>query len=321
MDIESGLVGCFVAVARTGSFTKAAEAMGIRQPQISIRIRKLEQSLGFQLFQRSTRHVVLTRDAEAFLPYAERIVFACEAAQSFASSLRKQRGSAMRVGSPGVSLNSPWRTEILSRFMDTYPNVQLDLQTAMSSDLMEKLVSMELDAVLTYRFLANGRSSLLPSAIEVTPVLHFHAALNVPIESDLAQRRQIRIEEMAGREVALSPGNACPDVIQDIQTQLERLSVRAVSAPEPYRATVIQFARTRHLPYFYWVEPHFSVEAVGPDRAVVQLADHPFELEFILMTRKGDQNRLTRRFRELAKGICDLKAPADAGSQVLVSAA
>ena len=51
---------CFCAVARTGSFTKAADDLGIAQPSLSEQIAKLEHSLGAALFERLTRRIELT---------------------------------------------------------------------------------------------------------------------------------------------------------------------------------------------------------------------------------------------------------------------
>ncbi len=63
----------FVAVARTGSFVRAAEEEGITQPSLSQQIRKLESVLGAPLFDRLGRTIRLTRFGEALLPEAEEV--------------------------------------------------------------------------------------------------------------------------------------------------------------------------------------------------------------------------------------------------------
>lgn len=64
----------FVAVADTGSFTAAAEAMGLTKAVVSFNIRQLEDELGVTLLLRSTRRLTLTGGGEAF-PSTERRAF------------------------------------------------------------------------------------------------------------------------------------------------------------------------------------------------------------------------------------------------------
>src|SRR5580700_128446 len=64
----------FCAVARTGSFTKAAEDLGIAQPSLSEQIARLEHSLGAPLFERLHRRIELTALGEAILGKAKALV-------------------------------------------------------------------------------------------------------------------------------------------------------------------------------------------------------------------------------------------------------
>src|SRR5512147_173248 len=69
-DID--LLVVFAVVARERSFTRAAAALGIAQPSVSGRIRRLEQRLGEPVFERLGRGVRLTRTGEALRPVADR---------------------------------------------------------------------------------------------------------------------------------------------------------------------------------------------------------------------------------------------------------
>jgi DNA-binding transcriptional LysR family regulator len=64
----------FAAVARTGSFTRAADELDLRQPTVSQQIQVLERSLRTPLFDRMGRRVQLTAAGAALLPYAERLL-------------------------------------------------------------------------------------------------------------------------------------------------------------------------------------------------------------------------------------------------------
>ncbi len=63
-------VECFLAVARTGNLSRAAEEMYLTQPTLTARLKALEEELGDQLFVRTSRGMRLTEAGRVFLPYA-----------------------------------------------------------------------------------------------------------------------------------------------------------------------------------------------------------------------------------------------------------
>ena len=65
---------CFLAVARLGNVSRAAEEMYLTQPTLTARLKGLEDDLGDQLFVRTSRGMRLTEAGKEFLPYAERCV-------------------------------------------------------------------------------------------------------------------------------------------------------------------------------------------------------------------------------------------------------
>ena len=68
----------FLAVARTGSFGRAATELIVSQPAVSERVRRLETAVGTAVFERTTRGAALTPAGERLLPYAERCVALAE---------------------------------------------------------------------------------------------------------------------------------------------------------------------------------------------------------------------------------------------------
>jgi transcriptional regulator, LysR family len=82
-----------VEVARTGSFTRAAESLAISQPAVSVQIRTLEQAVGLQLFERRPRCVVLTDAGRILERYARRILnMEAEFAAEISDLQRLERG-------------------------------------------------------------------------------------------------------------------------------------------------------------------------------------------------------------------------------------
>src|SRR5438552_18786755 len=94
-----GHLEAYYWVARLGSFHGAARKLGLTQPAISSRIRELEQSLGFQLFQRSTRAVSCTDQGTAIFEYVERILSLTQELEERASN-RGALGRLLRLGVP-----------------------------------------------------------------------------------------------------------------------------------------------------------------------------------------------------------------------------
>ncbi|MBO8455564.1 MAG: LysR family transcriptional regulator [Bacteroidetes bacterium] len=93
----------FITLCRTGSFTRAADALGVSQPAVSQNIAELEKDLGVKLFSRSKGEVNLTSDGRLFRNHAERILYWYESARS---AFRSGKDAPVRISvycSPDLS--------------------------------------------------------------------------------------------------------------------------------------------------------------------------------------------------------------------------
>src|SRR5258707_4649003 len=97
MNINLHQLRIFVAVARLGNFTRAAERLHLSQPSLSLHIRQLEADLGVRLFDRSTRSVALTSAGADFLPGAERLLEDFEATVGAVADLAARRRGRVAV--------------------------------------------------------------------------------------------------------------------------------------------------------------------------------------------------------------------------------
>jgi DNA-binding transcriptional LysR family regulator len=79
VDLDTRLLRGFVAVAEELSFTRAAQRLFIAQQALSAQIRQLEDRLGVELFERTTRRVALTEAGEQLLPHARAALAALDA--------------------------------------------------------------------------------------------------------------------------------------------------------------------------------------------------------------------------------------------------
>jgi LysR family glycine cleavage system transcriptional activator len=122
----------FEAAARHLSFTKAAAELGVTQTAISHQIRRLEEQLGLKLFVRGTRQVMLTREAQGFLPAVRRAFD--DLRRASAELTRPGRASVLTVTTL-PSFAAKWLVPRLAGFQEAHPEVEVRVST--SSQLVD----------------------------------------------------------------------------------------------------------------------------------------------------------------------------------------
>src|SRR5207249_11790187 len=127
----------FVAVAETGSFTRAAQREGVTQPTLSeqiIRMESADHGIGRRLFDRLGRKVVLTEAGQLLLAHAQAILAAVgEAERAVRDS---GEGGRLRVGA--IPTVAPFLLpRVVARFRKEYPAVHFQLK----EDLTERLLA------------------------------------------------------------------------------------------------------------------------------------------------------------------------------------
>ena len=144
MNIDTIGLQCFIAVAETGSFTRAAERVGRTQSAISQQISKMENLLGKVLLVRG-KAFTLTPEGEIFLGYARRI-FALhrEALDRFKEP---ELEGEVRFGLP-ENFASVYLSEILADFLRIHPRILLNIECDLTLTLFERFKKKEFDLVL-----------------------------------------------------------------------------------------------------------------------------------------------------------------------------
>ena len=143
--LDTDVLRTFVAIAESGSFTRAAKQVFRTPSALSMQIKRLEEILGHVLFVREARRVRLTPEGEVLLGYGRRLLrLNEEAIRQFLSPVLEGRvslGTSDDVGSrilPGV----------LAQFARSYPAVQVDVVVGSSQQNLDRLDAGELDMVL-----------------------------------------------------------------------------------------------------------------------------------------------------------------------------
>jgi len=134
----------FIAIAKTESFTKAAQRLGVAQPAVSMAIKKLEADLGLTLIHRGDRHIGLTDEGKKLFLHAEKIIKATDEALLEMSELKGLSQGEVRVGIPSM-LGSYYFPPILMAFRHRYPTIMLKVIEGGTWQLQKMLESGELD--------------------------------------------------------------------------------------------------------------------------------------------------------------------------------
>lgn len=145
MNVEFSQLRIFQAVAEEGSITRAAERLHRVPSNLSTRLKQLEEQLGVELFLRERQRLQLSPAGKVLLDYAARLF-----------ALRDEAHGAVQGGQPAGDfvLGTMYSTAtiqlpaLLARYHRAYPAVNLQVQSAPSSELLEGLLAGRLDAVL-----------------------------------------------------------------------------------------------------------------------------------------------------------------------------
>ncbi|MEL7224593.1 MAG: LysR family transcriptional regulator, partial [Cyanobacteria bacterium J06576_12] len=193
MDILS--LRLFIRIAELGGVTAAARDLSLSPASASARLGKLEELVGFRLFNRTTRAVSLTTDGELFLPYAQQTVETLETGFSAVKGQSSKAQGLLRMAMPG-SFGRMYIIPLLAEFQSRYPLVKLDLRLSDevldvvegAYDLIIRNASLE-DSSLIVRKLAADRRLLVASPA----YLEQHGVPATP--DDLAEHRCMTLGE------------------------------------------------------------------------------------------------------------------------------
>ncbi len=142
MDLR--LLEYFLAVARVGNITKAAEQLHVTQPTISRQLTDLEEDLGVALLDRGRRQVTLTDAGVLFQQRAEEIITLMEKTRRDLEDQSGRLGGTVVLGCV-ESCASRMLPEALAEFSRIHPGVRFELYSADGDDIREKLDRGELD--------------------------------------------------------------------------------------------------------------------------------------------------------------------------------
>lgn len=179
----------FVAVARTGHLTAAAERIGIGQPTLSRAVARLESELGVALFRRAGRGLRLTHAGRTLLPRAEAAIAELATAAAELAGDADPVTGRVTLGFLGT-LGIEAVPGILRGFRDAHPGIRIELVQVPHAVLLDRVREGTVDLALTSPM--PDEPDLVP-----TPLAEEELRLAVPSGHRLAGARSVELAEVA----------------------------------------------------------------------------------------------------------------------------
>ncbi|WP_339547006.1 LysR substrate-binding domain-containing protein [Pseudomonas sp. RA_35y_Pfl2_P32] len=173
----------FAKVVEAGGFAAAGRLLGIPKSRLSRRIAELEERLGARLLQRTTRQLKLTAVGERYLRHCQAMLLEAEMADEAVASMTSEPRGRLRVSCP-VGLAHEYLPTVISRFLERFPQVQLEMQLL---NRRVDLITEGIDVALRVRelgdedpFLVTRRLRQAQTVIVATPAFLRERPINHP---------------------------------------------------------------------------------------------------------------------------------------------
>lgn len=197
-------IKCFLTLADTLNFTKAAGRLYLSQPALSRQIAALEQELNALLFIRDQKSVRLTPAGALLARELGGIQSALEDLVARVQTVSWGYTGTLTIG----VLEGQWMgeefTSLYRRFMDTYPNIDFRMGQGSFGALRRQLDSGEIDIAITLEFDVSGLDELLSR-----PLSRDQAVFAISKERPLAQKETITFEDLMGETLLVISPEDC----------------------------------------------------------------------------------------------------------------
>lgn len=190
-----------VAVAREGHFGRAAGTCHVSQPTLSVAIKKLEEELGVQLFERLSNEIALTPLGERIVAQAQRTLEAAEGVKELAQQGRDQLSGPLRLGA--IHTIGPYVfPDLIPLLHERAPAMPLVVEENYTAGLVERLKRGDLDVAILALPLSEQGIVTLPVYEEPFVVL-------LPASHPLTARKTIKSEHLENEPVLLLGSGHC----------------------------------------------------------------------------------------------------------------
>ena len=206
----------FCQTARLGSVSRAAEALYVSQPAITLQLQALERELGVRLFERRGRRLLPTREGEALYALARPLVEGIDGLEAaFREQVRGLDAGELDIAA-GSSTILYLLPGIVEAFRERQPDVRLTLHNVTGAGGLDLLRSDAVD-------FAVGSMLDVPTDLEYAPVYRFEPMLIMPPDHPLAHKRELALEDLSPYGLILPPKRLTTYRLVDLVFQRNRV--------------------------------------------------------------------------------------------------
>lgn len=199
----------FVSVYQQNSITKAAEALHLAQPSVSLAISELERYYGIRLFDRISRRIYATEQGKQFYGYALHIVSLFDQMEQ---GIRNWESFGTLRAGASITIGNYLLPSIIAQFNQACPDIRVQVQIKNSFDIEQCILSNDIDLALM-----EG----LPESeqIERIPFRNDRLCLIASSSHPLCRNKQIFIEDLLQYPILLrEKGSAGREILDDFFT-------------------------------------------------------------------------------------------------------
>ncbi|GAB3387117.1 LysR family transcriptional regulator [Lysobacter fragariae] len=206
----------FCQTARLGSVTRAAEALYLSQPAVTLQLQALEREYGVRLLERSGRRITLTREGQELYELARPLV---EGLDGLDAAFRHRVGGLdagelhVAAGSSTILYLLP---KIVEAFKARYPDIRLSLHNVTGAGGLELLRSDTVD-------MAVGSMLDVPADLDYAPVYRFDPMLITPRDHPLAGKANLTLQDLSPYGLILPPQRLTTYRLVDLVFQQNRV--------------------------------------------------------------------------------------------------
>jgi DNA-binding transcriptional LysR family regulator len=190
----------FHKIVEVGSFKAAAAELHKTQPAISLAMKKLEEEMEIDLFDRSGYRPLLTDHGRAFFEKSKKLLQGMEELESLSQSFRKKEEPEISISVDGIS-PLPKLLHVFKSFGERYPNTKLNLGFNIFTDTERKVLDRESQIGITHFISDTNSLEIVPiTKVKMIPVMsrELYRQKKVSTQRDLGEIDQIVIGDRNG---------------------------------------------------------------------------------------------------------------------------
>lgn len=200
IDLSTRHLRALLAVARYRNFAAAAADLGVTQPTLTRTVRRAEDMLGADLFNRTTRRVSLTAAGREFMPLAERLLRDLGLGlQNIRELADVERGQI--VIATLMTIAHGILPTAIARFADRYPSIAIDLRESVQANVLEEVRSGSADFGL-------GDTADIGGPLNAERLGENSFRIALPKGHDLLRRKILTLKDLAGERLISMPTEA-----------------------------------------------------------------------------------------------------------------